>query len=77
MAKRDPDKTARSKQIVVLKEELRTLLPKILKETGIVSEASLNAKIGHKSDEFIDLRNEVINSAEQYVRCGSNASKNI
>lgn len=67
MAKRDPEKTARNKQIAALKEELRTLLPKVLTETGIPSEASLNAKIGHKSDEFIDLKNEVINSPEEFI----------
>jgi len=67
MAKRDPDKTARNKQITALKKELRALLPQVLKETGITSEASLNAKIGHKSDEFIDLKNEIINSSEEFV----------
>jgi hypothetical protein len=56
-----------NKQIAALKGELRALLPKVLKETGIATEASLNAKIGHKSGDFIDLRNEIINSGEQYV----------
>jgi hypothetical protein len=50
-----------------LKEELRALLPQVLKETGITSEASLNAKIAHKSDEFLDLKNEIINSSEEFV----------
>jgi hypothetical protein len=67
MAKRDPEKTARNKQIAALKGELRALLPKVLQETGIAREASLNAKIGHKSDEFIDLKNEVINSSEEFT----------
>src|SRR5205814_2288204 len=39
----------------------------VLKQTGITSEASLNAKIGHKSDQFIDLKNEVINSPEEFI----------
>ena len=67
MAKRDPDKTARNKQILEIKEQLRSLLPKVLTQTGIQDEASLNAKIGHKTDEFIDLKNEVILSPEQYI----------
>lgn len=67
MAKRDPNKTARNKRISAMKTRLRDLLPAVLKETGIDSEASLNAKIGGKADEFIDLKNEVITSAEHYA----------
>lgn len=67
MAKRDPNKTARNKRIAAMKTRLRELLPKVLKETGIDSEASLNAKIGGKADEFIDLKNEVITSPEHYA----------
>jgi hypothetical protein len=48
-------------------EHLRRLLPKVLAETGLKSEASLNAKIGSKADDFIDLKNEVINSPEHYA----------
>jgi len=53
--------------IEAMKEQLRAMLPQVLKETGIPSEASLNAKIGGKSDEFIDLKNEIISSPEHYV----------
>ncbi len=53
--------------IEAMKEQLRAMLPQVLKETGISSEASLNAKIGGKSDEFIDLKNEIISSPEHYV----------
>ncbi|NIJ08710.1 hypothetical protein FHS31_002331 [Sphingomonas vulcanisoli] len=67
MAKRDPNKTARNKRIETMKVQLRALLPTVLKETGLDSEASLNAKIGGKADEFIDLKNEVITSAEHYA----------
>ena len=67
MAKRDPEKTARNKQIAKLKAELRALQPQVLNEVGIKNEASLNAKIGHRTDEFIDLKNEVINSPEEYI----------
>jgi len=67
VAKRDPNKTARNKRIAAMKERLRALLPQVLKETGIGGEASLNAKIGGKADEFIDLKNEVITSPEHYA----------
>lgn len=67
MAKRDPNKTARNRRIAAMKEQLRVLLPQVLKETGIDSEASINAKIGGKADEFIDLKNEVITSPEHYA----------
>ena len=67
MAKRDPNKTARNKRITKMKDQLRALLPKVLKETGLDGEASLNAKIGGKADEFIDLKNEVITSPEHYA----------
>lgn len=67
MAPRDPRKTARNKIIQQYKDELRALLPLVLKETGIGSEASLNAIIGSKTDEFIDLKNEVISSPEEYI----------
>jgi hypothetical protein len=67
MAKRDPRKTARNKMIAAMKEDLRKVLPQVLKETGMPNEASLNATIGHKTDFVIDLKNEVINSPEQYV----------
>lgn len=67
MAKRDPVKTARNKRIEEMKEQLRDLLPTVLKETGFSDEASLNAKIGGKADEFIDLKNEVIHSPTDYA----------
>lgn len=67
MAKRDPVKTARNKRIAELKTQLRALLPQVLKETGVPDEHSFNAKIGGKSGEFIDLKNEVITSGEQYA----------
>jgi hypothetical protein len=50
-----------------MKNQLRDLLPTVLKETGFEDEASLNAKIGGKADEFLDLRNEVIHSPTDYA----------
>lgn len=66
MARRDPDKSARNRIIKKIKTELRSLLPSVLRDTGLKSEASLNAKIGSKNDEFFDLKNEVINTPEEF-----------
>jgi hypothetical protein len=67
MAKRAPRKTARNKKIAAMKISLRTMLPRVLKETGIPDEQSLNSTIGHKTDYVIDLKNEVILSPDHYV----------
>jgi hypothetical protein len=67
MAKRDPDKSARNRLIAGLKEELHLLLPTVLKETGESTEATLNARLGSKNDEFFDLKNDVIHSQDQFV----------
>jgi hypothetical protein len=67
VAKRDPNKTARNKRIKDMKVQLRDMLPTVLKETGVKDEASLNAKIGGKADEFIDLKSEVIHSPTDYA----------
>ncbi|MGQ2991787.1 MAG: topoisomerase II [Brevundimonas sp.] len=67
MAKRDPVKTARNAIIRDMKVALRSELPKVLAETGIASEASLNAMIGGKAAEFIDLKHDVIASPDQYI----------
>ena len=67
MAKRDPDKSARNRIIKRIKEELREMLPGVLKDTGLASEASLNATIGSKNDDFFDLKNEIINTPEEFI----------
>ena len=67
MAKRDPNKTARNKAIENLQTQLRTLLPIVLQETSHPSEQSLNAFIGSKANDFIDLKNDIIKSPEEYV----------
>src|ERR1700743_2696749 len=67
MAPRDPIKTARNKIIEEMKDTLRAMLPKVLAETGIAAESSLNAIIGGKAAHFIDLHHAVILSPDQYV----------
>ncbi len=64
---RDPSKTERNRIIKEMTEELRAMQPLVLEETGWPSEASLNAVIGGKAAEFMDLHHEQILSAEAYV----------
>ncbi len=67
MAKRDTNKTARNRLIEAFKTKLRELLPDVLEATGIESEASLNALIGSRNDDFFDLKHDVITSQDQFV----------
>jgi hypothetical protein len=67
MAKRDPNKTARTRMIAGLKLKLRELLPEVLKDLNLEDEQRLNAIIGSKNDKFFDLQNDVINSQEEFV----------
>lgn len=67
MAKRDPNKAARNRIIQNIKMELRKLLPTVLDDTGLSSEESLNAKIGHKNDKFFDLKHDVIRSCDEFI----------
>lgn len=67
MAKRDQNKTARNRMIGSIKLKLRDLLPDVLHETDLATEESLNATLGSKNDEFLDLKNDVIHSQEEFV----------
>ncbi|MFT4435048.1 topoisomerase [Caballeronia sp. 15715] len=67
MATRDPAKTIRNQQIAALTEKINGMLDDVLDLTGFRSEQSLNAKYGGKYAEYIDIRNEVIDSPEQFV----------
>lgn len=67
MAKRDPDKTARNRIVAAIKEKRRELLPQVLKDTKYDSEASLNATIGSKHDDFFDLKHDVIESHDAFI----------
>ena len=67
MAKRDPEKTARNKIIKELSIELNALLPEVLEKTGFENVHSINGKIGGKFAQFIDIKNEVINSPEHFI----------
>lgn len=67
MPPRNPARSARNRLITKMTESLRVRLPKVLSETGIANEASLNAIIGGKSAHFIDLHHAVILSPDQYA----------
>jgi len=67
MAKRDPNKTARNKAAKQIQEELRSMLHLVLPETGHDSELSINAYIGSKAGDFMNLKTEVIKSPEEYI----------
>ena len=64
---RDPNKTARNKTIAKMKMELRSLLDITIPETDRDNELSLNAFIGSKAEKFLDLKNDIIKSPEEYV----------
>jgi hypothetical protein len=67
VAKRDPDKTARNRIVEAIKAKLRSILPQVLKDTGYTGEASLNATIGSKHDDFFDLKHDVISSHDEFI----------
>ena len=59
-------KTARNRLIQAMKIKLRDLLPEVLRDSGINGEASLNAKLGSRNDDFFNLKDDVINSGDQF-----------
>ncbi|OEZ87178.1 hypothetical protein JAB6_11090 [Janthinobacterium sp. HH104] len=67
MAKRDPNVTARNRAITEMTEEMKLVQTACFAETGRHSEASLNAFIGSKADDFIDLKHEIITTPEHYI----------
>lgn len=67
MPKRDPEKTARNKRAAAYSEQLRTLFPAVQNETGVTDLLSWHGKIGGKYADYIDIKNEVIYSEEQFA----------
>jgi hypothetical protein len=67
VATRDPAKTLRNKQIDKLTEQINDLLGEVLDLTGFDKEQSLNATYGGKYAEYIDIKNEVVDSPEQFI----------
>ena len=67
MAKRDPELTLRNKEIAALTEKINVLVPEVLEVTGHRNIHVLNATYGGKHAEYIDIKNEVIDTPEQFV----------
>jgi hypothetical protein len=67
MAKRDPAKTRRNQKIAELSEKINELKTDVLRLTGFENELSLNATYGGKFAEYIDIKNEVIDTPEQFI----------
>ncbi len=67
MAKRDPEKTRRNKEIGALTEKIEVLKPVVLKLTKYENEHSLNGTYGGKYADYIDIKNEVIDTPEQFI----------
>jgi len=72
MAKRDPNKTARNRRVADIKIQRRAIQPLVFDEMQTISdgmytkEASLNAFIGSKTDDYIKLYDEIIQTPMEY-----------
>lgn len=70
--RRDPNKTARNKRVAIIKQQRRELQENVFAELEdfesgrYCNEASLNAFIGSKTDEYINLTDDVIRSPVEY-----------
>ena len=67
MAKRDPELTARNRMINDISSQLEEMRPTVLKVTGYETVFSLHGKIGSKFDQYIDIKNVVVYSPEQFI----------
>jgi len=67
LATRDPAKTIRNQRIAALTEQIDELKDEVLTITGFENEHSLNATYGGKYAEYIEIKNEVIDTAEQFI----------
>ena len=67
MAKRDLVKTRRNKEIAKLTIEIKKLQPVVLNITGYTNKHSLDGTYGGKYADYIDIKNEVIDTSEQFI----------
>jgi hypothetical protein len=65
--KRDPAKTALNKKIKGMTETLKLTEEHVRDALGEPTVLALHGRIGGKNAEFIDVKNEVISSSEEYV----------
>lgn len=66
MTKRDPLKTKRNKEIALLTAKIKALQPSVFVQTNYKTDHSLNGTYGGKFAEYIDIKNEVIDTPEQF-----------
>ena len=72
MAQRDPNKTARNQMIQSIKDQRRALQPSVFRELEkfeegrFCNESSLNAFIGGRADDYINLKDDVIKTPMEY-----------
>jgi hypothetical protein len=67
MAKRDPEKTARNKRAETLRLEMDELLEQVLEDTGCGGLQSLNAKIGSKHEQLVNIKSRTIPSHDEFI----------
>jgi hypothetical protein len=67
LATRDPAKTLRNQRIAELTEQINELKDEVLDLTDYENEQSLNATFGGKYAEYIDIKNDVIDTPEQFI----------
>ena len=67
MATRDPDKALRNRQITELTQKIDDLKSEVIDLTGFENEHSLNATYGGKHAEYIDVKNQIIETPEQFI----------
>jgi hypothetical protein len=67
VAPRDPAKTALNKKIAGMTETLKASEEHVRAALGESTVLALHGRIGGKNAEFIDIKNEVISSSEEYA----------
>lgn len=67
MARVKSENAARKELVKGMTKALKAMQSDVLIETGWASEAVLNAKIGSKHDWFFDLKNQVVDSCEEFA----------
>lgn len=66
MGTKEADNARRELEILKLTEKIKNLLPEVLKITGYRNELSLNATYGAKYAMYIDIKNAVIDTPQQF-----------
>ncbi|MDX2361581.1 MAG: hypothetical protein QNK23_12295 [Crocinitomicaceae bacterium] len=65
--KRNPELTARNKKVKAIKDELKLMEDDVLEAMGSFSLSSLHGIIGGKHADYINIKNEVIQSSDHFI----------